>query len=230
MAKRMFFITGTDTDAGKTLCTVGLLYKAAAEGKSTLGLKPVASGCEETAEGLRNADALALMEHSTVKYPYDMINPITFAEPIAPHIAARKEARSLNADRVSGFVRGTLMVSKAEFNLVEGAGGWRVPLYLGQTYSEVARQLKLPVILVVGVKLGCINHALLTVEAIMRDGVKLAGFIACQVDPHVAECDAIVDTLQRMIAAPCLGVVPWLEDANAANVANFLDLSALELG
>lgn len=230
MAKHTFFITGTDTDAGKTLCSVGLLHKAASLGKSTLGLKPVASGCAETPEGLRNADALALMAASTQQYAYDMVNPIAFAEPIAPHIAARKEARSLNADRVSGFVRGTLMVSKAEFNLVEGAGGWRVPLYLGQAYSEVPRQLKLPVILVVGVKLGCINHALLTVEAILRDGVKLAGFIACQVDQNVAEFDGIIDTLQRMIAAPCLGVVPWLEEANAANVANFLDLTPLELG
>lgn len=221
---KKYFITGTDTDAGKTLCTAGLLAAAKAQGLTTLGLKPIASGCEQTDEGLRNSDALALMEQTTIDIDYDQINPITFEPAIAPHIAALQQNRALSADRIVGQVRGTLMTKRADLVCVEGAGGWRVPLNPREHLSLVPKELNLPVILVVGMKLGCINHALLTVEAIERDGLQLAGWIANRTDPNMSVYQENLQTLQTLIHAPLLGEVPYLNDTAASNVAQYLTL------
>ncbi len=219
-----FFITGTDTDAGKTLCTAGLLAAAKAKGMSTYGLKPIASGCEQTEQGLRNADALALMAQSTVELPYEEVNPMAFEPAIAPHVAALQKNQALSADRLVGQLRGTLMMNRADFVCIEGAGGWRVPLNPREYLSAVPQSLKLPVILVVGMKLGCINHAMLTVEAIERDGLKLAGWIANRVDPDMSCYDENLMTLQTLINAPLLGQVPYLETPQAEQVAQYLEL------
>jgi len=224
MSKQRFFITGTDTDAGKTVSSAALLYKASEAGKKTLGLKPVAAGCEDHGEGLQNDDALMHIEYSTEKIPYMQVNPIALEEAIAPHIAAQYINKPLSAQRIVGLVRGVLMINKADFMLVEGAGGWRVPLNLDETFADVAKELKLPVILVVGMKLGCINHALLTVEAIKRDGLQIAGWIANKVDPDMSAYEENLVTLKSMIQAPCLGEIPYLEEMDIAKAAEYIQL------
>lgn len=224
--KKRFFIAGTDTDAGKTLVTAGLLTAANRQGLKTIGLKPIAAGCESTAEGLRNADALQLQQAASVKLSYDQINPVAFEPPIAPHIAAARGSRNVSADRLAAYCRGALM-QPADLVLVEGAGGWRVPLNMRESLARLPQLLELDVILVVGMKLGCINHALLTAEAIARDGLRLAGWVANHVDADMACPDENLATLQQLFRAPLLGRVPWLESPSADAVADHLDLSML---
>lgn len=226
--KQKYFIAGTDTDAGKTLIAAGLLNKAKSEGLTTVGLKPIAAGCEDTPEGLRNDDALMLMAQSTEELPYEQVNPIAFAPPIAPHIAGQQIRKPLSAGRIVGLLRGVLMINRAQFTLVEGAGGYRVPLNPKETLADVTKELNLPVILVVGMKLGCLNHALLTVEAIQRDGLKLAGWIANRVDKDMAVYEENIETLHAMIQAPCLGEVPFLSDPNPEMVASHIQLPSID--
>lgn len=225
MSKHAFFITGTDTDAGKTLVASGLLCAARARGLSTLGLKPVAAGCVATEQGLRNSDALALQAQTTVDVVYEQINPVALAAAIAPHVAAQRERRSLSADRLVGFCRSSLNL--AQLTLVEGAGGWRVPLNPSETLADVARLLRLPVVLVVGVRLGCINHALLTYEAIRNDGLPLAGWVANVIDADMLALDDNIASLAQRIPAPCLGVVPHLAEPSPAAAAAYLDITPL---
>ncbi|WP_396588852.1 dethiobiotin synthase [Bermanella sp. R86510] len=224
MSRQQFFIAGTDTDAGKTLVASGLLNKAKQQGLKTLGLKPVAAGCEQTEAGLRNSDALALIEQSTEKLMYEQVNPIALEPAIAPHIAAQLNRKPLGAERITGLLRGVLMINRADFTLIEGAGGYRVPLNPRETLADTVQELKLPVILVVGMKLGCLNHALLTVEAIERDGLKLAGWIANQIDPQMEAYEENLNTLHAMIQAPCLGTVPYITSPSAETVASHLKL------
>lgn len=223
-----YFVAGTDTEVGKTTVCAGLLQAARRAGLSTLGAKPVASGCERIAEGLRNSDALALMAESSVQLPYEAINPLAFEPAIAPHIAAQESGIALTVDALLPAMR-QVLEHKADFTLVEGAGGWRVPLSGEGNLSDLATALGLPVILVVGVRLGCINHAVLTAEAITRDGLRLAGWVANIVDPHTARLEDNLATLIQRLPAPCLGRVPYLANPSAAAVADTLDLSALSL-
>lgn len=224
MSKQRFFITGTDTDAGKTVCTAALLYKAGQAGKKTLGLKPVAAGCEDHGDGLQNEDALLHMQYSTEELPYMQVNPIALLEPIAPHIAAQRIRKPLSAQRIVGMLRGVLMINRADFICVEGAGGWRVPLNLNETFADVASELKAPVVLVVGMKLGCINHALLTYEAIQRDGLPIAGWIANSVEADMPAYEENLETLKAMLKVPCLGEVPFMKEMDIPTVAEHLTL------
>jgi len=218
-----YFITGTDTDAGKTVVSAGLLVLAARQGQRSLGLKPVAAGCQHTDDGLRNDDALALMAASSEKIPYELVNPIALEPPIAPHIALMQQNRRVSVDQLAGYVRGAMM-TPADFVLIEGAGGWRVPLNRNQKMSDLPRCLALPVIVVVGVKLGCISHALLTAEAITADGLQIAGWVGSIVDADTRNTDEILMTLNALLEAPCLGVVPHLQDPGPELVANYLSL------
>lgn len=224
--KQIYFVTGTDTDAGKTVVSAGLLERANRDGLRTIGLKPLAAGCEETADGLRNRDALQLQQAASVKLTYEQVNPVALAEPMAPHIAALRENRRLSADRLAAFCRGSLM-QPADFVLIEGAGGWRVPLNPSENLARLPKLLEVPVILVVGMKLGCISHALLTAEAIARDGLRLAGWVANVVDPEMSVLQENIDTIRASLRAPLLGVVPWLEACTPGAVADCLDLAAL---
>jgi dethiobiotin synthetase len=221
MTKKAFFITGTDTNVGKTLIAAGLLVAAKNKGLTTAALKPVAAGCEKTDEGLRNSDALLLQSVITQPLEYDQMNPYALEAAIAPHIAAQQEKRSLSVDRLSGFCRGVL--SSADFTLLEGAGGWRVPLNARETLADLAKNLQLPVIIVVGVRLGCINHALLTFEAIVRDGLPVAGWVANCVDPDMPVLQENIDSLRTRLPIPCLGVVPFLAEQSPEVVANYFD-------
>ena len=225
-AKKAFFITGTDTNVGKTLIAAGLLIAAKNKGLTTAALKPVAAGCEKTEEGLRNSDALLLQSVITQPLAYEQINPYALESAIAPHIAAQQEKRSLSVDRLSGFCRGVL--SSADFTLLEGAGGWRVPINARETLADLAKNLQLPVIMVVGIRLGCINHALLTFEAIVRDGVPVAGWVANCVDVDMPVLQENIDSLRARLPVPCLGVVPFLADQSPAVVATYFDETELQ--
>jgi len=222
-----YFITGTDTDVGKTTVAAGLLQAARAAGLSTAAGKPVASGCEATPEGLRNADALALMAQCTVALSYEEINPVAFEPAIAPHIAAREAGVALTVQALLKPMQ-RILNQQADFTLIEGAGGWRVPLSGQDSLSDVARGLGLPVILVVGVRLGCISHALLTAEAIARDGLQLAGWVANIIGPKTARLEENLATLAERLPAPCLGRVPKLKTASAQAVAEHLQLDLLD--
>jgi len=228
---KAYFVTGTDTDAGKTLIASALLYLAGQQGYQTLGLKPVAAGVTETPAGVFNDDALLLQQYSSVKLDYSQVNPVLLREPVAPHIAAAKENRRLNIDRLLGFTRGALSSSpsgcRPDLCLIEGAGGWRVPLSPVNTMADLARALGFPVVIVVGLKLGCLNHALLTAEAVRRDGLAVAGWVATVVDPTMAVIHENLETLKSLLPFPCLGCVPWLESVSTEKVAEYLDLSVL---
>lgn len=223
MAKKTYFIAGTDTDAGKTVVTAGLLAAANNQGLRTIGLKPVSAGCDVTEDGLRNGDALILQDTASIQLSYDQVNPIAFEPPIAPHIAAVQEGRQLSADRLAAYCRGTLM-QPADFVLIEGAGGWRVPLNQREMLSSLPKMLGTDVILVVGMKLGCLNHALLTAEAIARDGLKVAGWVANRIDPDMNCYQENLETLKGFFRAPLLGEVPHLADPAPANVAAYLKI------
>jgi dethiobiotin synthetase len=226
MAKHNFFIAGTDTDAGKTLVSTGILVAANRLGLQTIGLKPIAAGCEQTLEGLRNDDALKLQAAASIKLGYDSVNPIALAAAVAPHIAAAQVGRSLSADRIAALCRGSMM-QRADLLLIEGAGGWRVPLNGREMLSRVPQLLETPVILVIGMKLGCINHALLSAEAIVRDGLRIAGWVANRIDAEMACYEENIATLKGLFPVPLLGEVPYLASPTPEAVADCLDLSAL---
>ncbi|WP_168926936.1 dethiobiotin synthase [Shewanella donghaensis] len=232
----MYFVTGTDTDSGKTLISSALLNLASRqalvvnEKPKTLGVKPIASGCIETDAGLRNSDALSLIEQSTISLDYNKINPIAFKPAIAPHIAAKQQGVNLTANAVVDLLPIDVLNS-ADFALIEGAGGWRLPLskgqYLSQSVQQLSQQNDVGIILVVGMKLGCLNHALLTQEAIEADGLNIAGWVANQVDPEMSEIDENLSSLQALMKAPYLGYVPHLIEPTALNAAEHIDNSAL---
>ncbi|WP_445937754.1 dethiobiotin synthase [Pseudomonas sp.] len=221
-----FFVTGTDTEIGKTTIAAGLLHGARLAGLSTAAAKPVASGCVRTVDGLRNDDALALLGECTLTLRYEEVNPRAFEPAIAPHLAAREVGVLLDVAALQGPVQ-AILDKHADFTLVEGAGGWRVPLAGQASLSDLAIALQLPVILVVGIRLGCINQALLTAEAILRDGLTLAGWVANLVDPHTSRLEDNLATLAERLPAPCLGYVPRLAEATPAAVSGYLNLSLL---
>ena len=222
-----YFIAGTDTDVRKTTVAAGLLHAARLSGLSTAAGKPVASGCDLTPKGLRNADALALLAECSIPLTYDQVNPVAFEPAIAPHLAAREAGVALTVQSLLTPMRQILDL-QADFTLIEGAGGWRVPLADQDNLSDLAMALDLPVILVVGVRLGCINHALLTAEAIARDGLQLAGWVANIIDPKTSRLEENLATLAERIPAPCLGRVPKLKSVTADAVAEHLQLDLLD--
>ncbi|QLL12950.1 dethiobiotin synthase [Pseudomonas chlororaphis] len=224
---RAYFVTGTDTDVGKTTVAAGLLHAARLSGLSTAAGKPVASGCELTPKGLRNADALALLAECSLPLTYDEVNPLAFEPAIAPHLAAREAGVALTVQALLTPMR-QVLAKGADFTLIEGAGGWRVPLADQDNLSDLAMALDLPVILVVGVRLGCINHALLTAEAIAQDGLQLAGWVANIIEPKTSRLEENLATLAERLPAPCLGRVPRLKAISAEAVAEHLQLDLLD--
>jgi len=224
-----YFVTGTDTEVGKTVASSALLQAANRAGFRTAGYKPVASGSEMTKEGLRNTDALALQRNSGVALSYDEVNPYTFEEPTSPHIVSEDEGRPIDASLISAGLHA--LSGKADWVLVEGAGGWYTPLSSSYTFADWVLAERLPVILVVGVKLGCINHAVLTAQAITQAGLTLAGWIANDVIPPGRRHAEYLATLTRMLPAPLLGEIPYLPDGpERAEPGQYLDLKALRPG
>jgi len=207
------FITGTDTDAGKTVISTALIDLLKQKGLRVAGMKPIASGCEVTESGLRNDDAMQLIKHANVELPYEVVNPYSFQPAIAPHIAAQYVHTKIDLN----FIQQQFEQIQQHCNtvVVEGAGGWLVPVNNSQTIADLAKLLKLPVVLVVGIRLGCINHALLTVEVIKQSGLPLLGWVANNVEIN-AQSKEIVSMLKHKISAPLLGEVPFLSDTDVA--------------
>jgi dethiobiotin synthetase len=224
--KHCFFIAGTDTDVGKTFVSVALLKAAADRQLTTAALKPVAAGCESTPEGLFNSDALALQQAITADIAYELINPVALKDPIAPHIAAAQEGKRLSVDQLVNASQPVLEGTQ-EFTLVEGAGGWRVPLNPKETLADMVKALDIPVILVVGMRLGCLNHALLTAEAIRNDGLQLVAWVANQIDEDMPVFDENLATLAHRLEAPCLGHIPFLHKGAAFDASKYLDIGKL---
>ena len=222
--KNTWFVTGTDTEVGKTAVSCALLHAAKQAGLSTAAVKPVAAGCDDDG---RNEDALQLMDAMTADLPYDQVNPVALAEAIAPHIAAEHEGKRPTASQLAGLCRG-VMTGGADFVLIEGAGGWRVPLNNRETLADLPRELQVGVILVVGMRLGCINHALLTAEAVRADGLTLAGWVANQPGPKMQCHEENLGTLRRMLPAPFLGEVPLMNPFDAGQAAECIDIKALK--
>jgi dethiobiotin synthetase len=207
---RGIYVTGTDTGVGKTVASVALLHALRARGLRAVGMKPVASGCVATGAGWRNEDALALQAASRPSHPYDAHNPYALPEPTAPQLAARRAGVEVSPALLqAAYAR---LAADADIVVVEGAGGWLAPLADGLEQSQLARLLGLPVLLVVGVRLGCLNHARLSERAIHADGLRLAGWIGNLVDPGFADAQAYRELLQAALAAPCLGWLPHARD------------------
>jgi len=223
------FVTGTDTGVGKSLVSSALLVQLARQGRRCVGMKPVAAGTMLHQGQWMNEDVLQLQAAGNVDVPLALQCPYLLHAPLSPHLAARAEACTISLDRlVSSYGQ---LARLADAVVVEGAGGFRVPLTEGLDGADLAAAFGLPVILVVGVRLGCLNHALLTQEAILARGLPLAGWVASRIDPDMAEPDANVEFLRQRLHAPMLGDIPWLEPADmaaAARIASpYLDISAL---
>jgi dethiobiotin synthetase len=204
-AARTLFVTGTDTGVGKTRAARALIRTARARGTRVCGWKPVATGCERTAEGLRNPDALALQQAAGTREPYELLNPCAYERAVAPHLASRLEQRPI---RITDLDRAHAeLAQRYELVVVEGAGGWRVPLDEAWTLGAWVSEREWPVVLVVGLRLGCLNHALLTADAVARD-TRLAGWIGNVLPPEMELLEDNLATLRERIASPCWGVMP----------------------
>ena len=200
------FVTGTDTGIGKTLVSCALLHAFRAHGLRAVGMKPVASGCERTADGWRNEDALALLAASEPAPAYADVNPYALPLPLAPEIAAREAGVQIDLDVIgAAFAR---LREPADAVVVEGVGGWAAPLSGRLDQADLVRALRLPVVMVVGMRLGCQNHARLTARAIAADGCELAGWIANDIDPGMERRDENFELLKARIPAPCWGRLP----------------------
>ena len=221
---RQFFITGTDTDVGKTVASTALVNAFVGQGLRTVGHKPISAGCEQTEHGLRNEDAQLLIAQSNVELPYDIINPFAFREPIAPHITAQRTNQVITEQGLLDNYH-ELSALAVDVLISEGAGGWLLPINQDQVLPDIVQQLSMPIILVVGMRLGCLNHALLTQQAIIASGCHIAGWIANapEQQPFFKEN---LTTLQARIKAPLLGVIPTVN--NASEAARYLNISLLD--
>lgn len=208
MMAETIFIAGTDTDVGKTYVTCGLLRAFSQAGYRCVGLKPLASGAESSAMGWVNSDALALQQAASVDLPYAFVNPIVFPSPIAPHIAAAQQGEILSAQRLLAACQKGLN-GPQQITLVEGVGGWLVPLNERETMADFAKALAAPVILVVAMRLGCLNHTMLSIEAIRASGLKFLGWVANNTQPDMLSYKDNLLYLKNKISEPCLAEVGY---------------------
>jgi len=220
-----FFVTGTDTGVGKTLIACSLLRAFAARGFKAVGMKPVASGAVAGGSGLVHDDVERLIASGNVAAPRQRVNPYCFAPPIAPHIAAAEAGMTIDLDNVVHCFNA--LAGPADVVIVEGVGGFRVPLGPGADTAQLAARLALPVVLVVAMRLGCLNHALLTAEAIATRGLTLAGWVANHIDPQMAAADDNVQALETLIAAPLLARIAYTATPDSATSAALLDTRKL---
>lgn len=227
MTARFFFIAGTDTDIGKTAIAAGLLRAAKGRGLRTVGLKPVAAGCDRESGVLVNADARLLQLEATHTLDDRSVNPVALEPAIAPHLAAAREGRQLSAAELVSHCVAWRERADVDWVVVEGAGGWLVPLNEKETLADVCQGLRAEVILVVGMRLGCLNHALLTVRDVLARGLTLAGWVANCLPPEMNELEANIASLAERLSAPCLGRVPIASDDLVSVVAEHLEIDRL---
>jgi dethiobiotin synthetase len=214
------YVTGTDTGVGKTLIATALVRALNQAGRQTRGLKPLASGASRTRDGLRNADALALQAEGRPPMPYELVNPYCFEPAIAPHLAAAEAGIETALPALLAWYERAR--EGCDWTVVEGAGGWRVPLHPQGYTSDLPQALGIPVLLVVGLRLGCLNHARLTFEAMRHDHARFAGWIGNRIDPEFARADENLATLERLLDAPPLSVIPTLSTPDIGIVARLL--------
>jgi dethiobiotin synthetase len=212
MKGKACFITGTDTGIGKTRVSVGLLKILNAGGHRAMGMKPIASGAVAGPDGLCSDDAVALRAAGPPGLSLRAINPYCFPAPVSPNIAAAEAGASVSVSAIAAAA--ARLAERADVLVIEGIGGWRVPIGAGLALPDVVRALAAPVVMVVGLRLGCINHACLTAEAIQRDGLRLAGWIGNQLDPEFRSLQQVIHTLDAWIDAPRLALVPYLSEAD----------------
>jgi dethiobiotin synthetase len=217
-----YFVTGTDTHVGKTLISCALLHAFAARGLRVVGMKPVAAGVNDEEQ---HEDVIRLRAAGNVLASKGQVNPYHFERAVAPHLAARFMGVLINIDRIAASFRE--LQGQSDMVIIEGAGGFCVPLNEHEDTADLAVRMAVPMILVVGMRLGCLNHALLTVAAIHARGLQLAGWVANVVDPEMAMLNENIAALQQRIAAPLLGIVPHRADWDAREVADYLDLTPL---
>ncbi len=222
MTAQTIFVTGTDTGVGKTHIACAILKKLRAEKRKVCGFKPIASGCDRTKDGWRNADALALQAAAQTDEPYERINPYALDRAIAPHLAAAAMREHISVQKLREAH--AALAERYDLIVAEGAGGWRVPLDESWTMAEFVAEQEWPVILVVGMRLGCINHALLSADSIMR-GTRLIGWVANVLPPKMDALDENIETLKAHLSAPLLGVVP--ASASVEVAAKALDAAEL---
>ncbi len=220
-----YFVTATDTGTGKTLISGGLVEAFTQQGLRAVGLKPVATGCQETEAGLRNEDARYFMDHAAIELEYDQVNPYAFAPPISPNIAAREAGVEIDLEHLKRIYHD--VASGVDRVVVEGVGGWKVPLGDDVFVSDLAVELELAVIMVVPLKLGCINHAVLTLESMAAAGVELVGWVPNMLDRSLTHVPDVIDTITRYCDAPMLGIVPPLQSPLPGVVAQHLDITLL---
>ncbi|XQA65682.1 dethiobiotin synthase [Xanthomonas sacchari] len=217
MAVPAFYVTGTDTGIGKTIASTALLHALRARGQRAVGMKPVASGCTREADGWRNEDALALQEASTPRPRYDDLNPYALPLPLAPELAAADAGVQLElAPIAAAFAR---LRAQADVVVVEGVGGWAAPLSATLDQADLARALRLPVVLVVGLRLGCLNHARLSAAAIAADGLQCIGWIGNEIDPAMERIDDNMAMLRARLPMPCWGRLPYRPQPQAEQLA-----------
>jgi len=216
--EKSFFITGTDTGAGKTWSTLALMHYFKQQGLSVVGMKPVAAGCEWIDGQLKNEDALLLQKHSSVELRYEDVNPYAFEAPVSPHLAGIENPVQLDVI-LQAF---DYLKSKAEVIVVEGAGGWLAPINRKADIADLAKQLNVPVIMVVAIRLGCINHARLTYQAIQESNVECAGWLAVCVDPAMKKQTENIETIMEALPVPMLGVLPYIEEMDLNKLASNL--------
>lgn len=224
MEPRGYFITGTDTSVGKTRCAVALCHAMAARGLRVAAMKPIASGCMQSVQGLRNDDAQALLAAMNVRADYSDVNPYAFEPAIAPHIAAAQCATAVDYSVLDrSFERLRL---QSDVVIVEGAGGWLTPLDQGRSFADIAQRWQLDIIMVVGLRLGCLNHALLTRDGIEAKGLRLIGWVCNRIDPELPFAEQNLETLRERLAAPCLADLPFAPAEPAQKCAQrfYLDL------
>lgn len=223
-----FFVTGTDTEVGKTLVSSGIIKMFADAEQKVVGMKPIASGALQTAEGLRNTDAQDLMRQANCEVPYDRVNPYCFEPAIAPHIAAHRVSQRIELEKILSAYKA--LTHSADVVIVEGVGGWMVPIDGRQTMADVAVQIQLPVIMVVAIRLGCINHALLTYQSIKASGLEFKGWVANIMDPNVSMVPELLDSIQIKMQEPLLGLLPPMKDVDADMVSQCLAKDLVEWG
>ncbi len=208
MSMQTFFITGTDTEVGKTVVSCLLLKDLQSIYSKCQGFKPISAGCETTSNGLRNSDALALQAASSQSIAYELVNPLAYEPAIAPHIAAQEVSEKITLDALQDAYE-AVVATQPKLLLIEGAGGWRLPINNEEYLSQFVQQNQIPVILIVGMRLGCLNHAVLTYESIVADGTPVVGWVANQCIEKMAYYEENVATLEKMIDAPLLAEVDF---------------------
>ncbi len=223
--RRGIFVTGTDTGVGKTLVSTALMRALKSRGMKVAGMKPVASGSEPTPEGLRNEDALALMREQSVPFSYEQVNPYAFAPAIAPHIAAAHAGVAIDLKRILAAFE--LLQARSDRVIVEGAGGWLAPLSDAAGMQELALAINIPVLLVVGLRLGCLNHALLSARAIESSGLPMCGWVANRIEREFPCWQENVETLKARLPAPLLGIVDHQATLSVEAAARGLEVDGL---